>query len=282
MRPIAVLAVGLLLTVSSGMPAQAAPTFSVPDATLLMPFDVSDIEVITFFTVTNVGEGTVVTFAYYDERGVPIIETTVPLRPSGDTVVVNLTEVVSLDLERNPITKPLDLSGKRGSVVIRGDSDAAQLIGSFTLVHYTTGASYGSSAAGIGPHGSVKPGATLSGSFYSLADLGDAFLMLVAIDPESRKPVTSGVDIEIELARSRRASGANSPATVVASTRLRSAPAATFPSVFDLAADVPPCNQAVDASCSTSLSVRSAAALVGFSGQAVSSFGAGIPLRSSE
>jgi hypothetical protein len=280
MRSSAAILVILISCLADPSTGNAAPNLSTPDATLLMPFDSTEGNVF-FSMITNVGESVVVTIDFYDEDGAALTQTTVPLKGKGDTVVVDPTRLVSVDEHRNPVSPMVSLFGKRGCIIAKG-GDGARLVGTFTLANWRSGASYGSTAVGIGPVGAVGalvPGDTLVGNIYDISAVEEAFLILVAVDPDRLTPLQGGFSVELEVARARRATEFDEEAMPIARSRLSTSGAVLFPSVIDLFNEVPNCNLVTDASCSTALRVSSQSAIVGFLGQSVASYGAAAPLR---
>jgi hypothetical protein len=148
-------------------------SFTQPANALVMPFDQEDGQA-TFFLVSNisglspVGDGFIagVTthWSYWSENCDHLADVYVCLT-LNDTVVVDPSNISAIDAGNNPIGPQIDLSGKKGFVVVtayatdeicsdssvRGDvlvDDA--IVGTYTIANTDVGSAFGNDAIGLG------------------------------------------------------------------------------------------------------------------------------------
>ena len=148
-------------------------SFTQPANALVMPFDETDGHA-TFFLVSNISglspagdgfiAGVTTHWSYWSEDCSHLADVYVCLT-LNDTVVVSPADVSAIDAGNNPIGPQIDLSGKRGFVVVtayatdeicsdssvRGDvlvDDA--IVGTYTMANIESQASFGNDAIGLG------------------------------------------------------------------------------------------------------------------------------------
>jgi hypothetical protein len=170
-------------------------SYTQPANALVMPFDQTDNHA-TFFIVSNISglspsgsgfiAGVTTHWSYWSESCDHLADVYVCLT-LNDTVVVTPSDVSAIDAGNNPIGPQIDLSGKRGFVVVtayatdeicsdgsvRGNlpiDDA--IVGTYTFANLTTQASFGNDAIGLG--------LDATGSFTQLP--GDGLLPPVDFD----------------------------------------------------------------------------------------------------
>ena len=147
-------------------------SFTQPANALVMPFDETDGHA-TFFLVSNISglspagdgfiAGVTTHWSYWSEDCSHLADVYVCLT-LNDTVVVSPADVSAIDAGNNPIGPQIDLSGKRGFVVVtayatdeicsdssvRGDvlvDDA--IVGTYTMANIESQASFGNDAIGL-------------------------------------------------------------------------------------------------------------------------------------
>ena len=172
------LAVGLVGASSSFASQDDVYTsYTQPSNALVMPFDASNNRQ-SFFVVSNLGgfssfgnqrlAGVTTHWSYWSENCDHLADVYACLT-LNDTVVVDPTDIRSVDAANQAYGPSINLSGKQGFVVVTayetgpecGDAFYAgykpvdnAIVGTYTLADTTSGASLGADAIGLGLHGS--------------------------------------------------------------------------------------------------------------------------------
>lgn len=208
-------------------------SYTQPANALVMPFDETDGHA-TFFLVSNISglspagdgfiAGVTTHWAYWSEDCSHLADVYVCLT-LNDTVVVSPADVSAIDAGNNEIGPKIDLSGKRGFVVVtayatdeicsdssvRGDiliDDA--IVGTYTFANVESQAAFGNDAIGLGTDFfgdfTELPGADydrFSIQTFNPETLDDSTVVLLSLKERSGSGATAGHEVGPNTANTR-------------------------------------------------------------------------------
>jgi len=208
-------------------------SYTQPANALVMPFDETDGH-LTFFLVSNISgvsptaggflAGVTTHWSYWSEDCSHLADVYVCLT-LNDTVVVSPADVSAIDASNSPIGPKINLSGKRGFVVVTAyatdeicsDSSVRDnfliddaIVGTYTFASVESQASFGNDAIGLGTDSfgdfTELPGADydrFSIQTFNPETLDDSTVVLLSLKEKSGSGATAGHEVGPNTANTR-------------------------------------------------------------------------------